>query len=343
LDHPAKSVSRYALAHCFVDLSCAFLLFRILPDSPQRLLCFLLYNFCAFALQMPLGLLIDRLDRNAVVAALGCVLVAAAYGLALSPLAAAVVCGMGNSLFHLGGGVDVLHLSRKNSAPLGIFVSTGALGLWIGTQLGKGGTFSPFAPLCALVFCALLLTSSQWYYHKNWRSENTPLAFPTPSRSLIFCALSLLAVVILRSYVGFTLSFPWKGTLPLWAIQLVLAPVLGKALGGLLADRLGLLRVSVYSLLLCAGLFLFPHVPAAGVPGLLLFNMTMPLTLWAMARLFPDAPGFSFGLLTFGLFLGFLPTCLGWPPLFRSGPGFALAALLSLALLLPGLRKAVEQ
>jgi len=66
-------------------------------------------------------------------------------------------------------------------------------------------------------------------------------------------------------------------------------------------------------------------------------------TLWAMARLFPDAPGFSFGLLTFGLFLGFLPTCLGWPPLFRSGPGFALAALLSLALLLPGLRKAVEQ
>lgn len=39
--------------------------------------------------------------------------------------------------------------------------------------------------------------------------------------------------------------------------------------------------------------------------------MTMPVTLWAVARILPGAKGFSFGLLTFALFLGFCPSYLG--------------------------------
>ena len=35
------------------------------PSQPgDALLCLLLYNFCAFALQMPVGLLADRLDKT---------------------------------------------------------------------------------------------------------------------------------------------------------------------------------------------------------------------------------------------------------------------------------------
>ena len=71
-----------------------------------------------------------------------------------------------------------------------------------------------------------------------------------------------------------------------------------------------------------------------------LFNMTMPLTLWACARLLPETRGFAFGILTFGLFLGFLPTAFGAGTL--SGQTVALLALLSLALLIPALRKAVK-
>ena len=66
-------------AHCWVDLSCALLMFRLVSDTPGAAVCFLLYNFCAFALQMPLGLLADAFDRNGLLAASGCALTAAAF------------------------------------------------------------------------------------------------------------------------------------------------------------------------------------------------------------------------------------------------------------------------
>ena len=66
--------------------------------------------------------------------------------------------------------------------------------------------------------------------------------------------------------------------------------------------------------------------------------MTMPITLWAAARLLPGCKGLAFGTLTFALFLGFLPMCLGWPVLFASGSGYALGALASLGILVLGLR-----
>ena len=54
----------YSAAHFWVDLSCAFLVFRTMADAGDLALCLLFYNFCAFALQMPFGLLADQLDRN---------------------------------------------------------------------------------------------------------------------------------------------------------------------------------------------------------------------------------------------------------------------------------------
>ena len=50
--------------------------------------------------------------------------------------------------------------------------------------------------------------------------------------------------------------------------------------------------------------------PIAGILAVFFWNMTMPLTLWAMAGVLSGARGFSFGLLTFALFLGFCPSYL---------------------------------
>ena len=65
------------------------------------------------------------------------------------------------------------------------------------------------------------------------------------------------------------------------------------------------------TLLLAAGCFLLGENPVFGLLALLLFNMSMPVTLYLLARYLPGLPGFSFGLLTFALFLGFLPTYAG--------------------------------
>ena len=75
-----------------------------------------------------------------------------------------------------------------------------------------------------------------------------------------------------------------------------------------------------------------------GTAAVFLFNMTMPITLWAAARLIPGAKGFAFGLLTFALFLGFLPTWLGWPSVLIQPWAMALTALVSAILLLLGLK-----
>ncbi len=58
----------YALVHMAVDLSCAFLVYTYVLGGEQWYLWLLLYNFCAFALQMPIGAAADRLDRNSCVA-----------------------------------------------------------------------------------------------------------------------------------------------------------------------------------------------------------------------------------------------------------------------------------
>ena len=62
----------YSAGHFLVDFTCAFLLLTVIAEAGgARWLCLLLYNFCAFALQMPAGLCADRLDRNAAVAVVG--------------------------------------------------------------------------------------------------------------------------------------------------------------------------------------------------------------------------------------------------------------------------------
>ena len=323
----------YALAHFWVDLSCAFLLYRAVASSAQFGLCLLLYNFCAFALQMPFGLLADRLDRNGAVAAAGCVLVAAACCSPL-PLLTSVIAGMGNALFHLGGGIDTLNFSGKKAAALGVFVSPGAFGLYLGTLWGKGTAL----PLAVIPFALLLLAAAILLLSKRTfgpaRSGNAPLDLSGNWKRL----LPLFLVVVLRSYVGMNQSFDWRSTGP-WAVILTAALVLGKMAGGFLMDRTSPRKATALSLGLAAVFYLYSAQPVAGTLAVFLFNMTMPITLWAAARVLRGAKGFAFGTLTFALFLGFLPSWLGWPSLLTGSWACAAAALLSLALLLPALKE----
>ncbi len=323
-----RLLALYSAAHFWVDLSCALLVFRTMAGGADFALCLLLYNFCAFALQMPLGLLADRWNRNGVAAAVGCALTALAYLLPL-PLPAAVTAGVGNALFHLGGGIDVLNRSEERAWALGIFVSPGALGLFLGTLWGRG--MSPglwMGPLGLLVLGGLLLALR--------RGPSGNAAVDVTAAGGYGTLLPLFLVVVLRSYMGMNQAFAWKAD---WALVLTLALVLGKTAGGFAMDRLGGRRASAWSLGLAAALYLASALPMPGILAVFLFNMTMPVTLWAAARVMPGAKGFTFGLLTFALFLGFLPSWLGWPGLLNGPVSYALVALVSLALLWFPLRK----
>ena len=298
----------YAPVHFFVDGICAWAMLGRLDADFGGIL---LYNFCAFAMQLPLGAVLDRLsDRRWPLrfAALGCGLTV--VGAFCHP----AVLGMGNALFHVGGGVDVIRDGGK-CENLGIFVAPGAMGLYLGGLLaGK----IPWLLLPAGAAMALLLCLV--------RSPGEISTAPS-QKPPVFLAACCFAVVVLRSFVGFQVVFPWKsGALALAAVGAV---VLGKMAGGVLAARFGGRTVTAVSLTAAAVCYGLGSIPAFGLLALLCFNMTMPLTLYALWRRFPAYPGSVFGSLTLALFLGFVPTYFGIDiPI-----GGVLGSLLSLVLL----------
>lgn len=298
----------YAAVHFLVDGVCAWAMLGQLGGDHGGLL---IYNFCAFALQLPLGAVLDRLGGRKmplIFAGAGCVLTI--LGALLHP----AVLGLGNALFHVGGGVDVIRDGGR-CENLGIFVAPGAMGLYLGGLIaGK----MPWLLLpAALAMAALLLPV-------RGRVEISTAPSQKPPILLMICCF---AVVVLRSFVGFQVVFPWKtGAL---AFAAVWAVVLGKMAGGWLAARFGARLVTVCSLTAAAVCYGLGNVPVFGLLALLCFNMTMPLTLYALWRRFPDYPGSVFGCLTLALFVGFLPTYFGIDiPI-----GGVLGSILSLALM----------
>jgi len=332
-------VAVYSIAHFLVDFASAFLMFRAIAQAPDWYLYVMLYNFCAFAMQMPLGILADELNRNSLFATVGCILVGVAYGFWHIPLAGVIVVGIGNAMFHIGGGVDILNISEKKSAALGVFVSPGTFGIYFGTIFGRGG--GAFAiPILLALFVAVGLILAIQRVHRGAYASNASFSLVIGViHKMLFIGICLFSVVCLRSFVGLTLNFPWRIT-EYWGLALVCASAFGKTAGGFVADRFGFAKTALFSLGISAPLFLFPQIPLLGVAAVFLFNMTMPITLWAMAKTFPGAKGFSFGLLTVALFLGFVPVHLGVN--IPSGMPwlFAIATAISLVLLLVGLRKA---
>ena len=87
-----KKLVASSCAQFCVDLCCAALFFGYLNASPQWWLCMALYNTCAFALQLPLGLIADTWNRNLLFASLGCVLVCVSFFLKEMSLPEQSVC-----------------------------------------------------------------------------------------------------------------------------------------------------------------------------------------------------------------------------------------------------------
>ena len=129
----------YSTIHFIVDFSCAIFVTNIiipqLTDSFSLFLAIVIYNFFAFAIQLPIGILADKINKNALCSALGCILVILAFGISKFSIIACLIVGIGNAMFHIGGGIDVLNISNQKATLSGIFVSTGALGIFLGSNI----------------------------------------------------------------------------------------------------------------------------------------------------------------------------------------------------------------
>ena len=336
----------YSILHMLIDGVCAIAMFGWFCLGEQGYLNILLYNFCAFALQMPLGVILDLL--NAGNRTTGSTdgktgtdipLCYAAVGTILTLLGAfthPVILGIGNALFHLGGGVDVIREDQrrgKRGKDLGVFVAPGALGLFLGGLLAKGSKAEYAVLLCGIVMIGLLV----WLGKEKRNDSGAGTVYITEEKTLVhrekqIVIFGCLAVVILRSYIGMAVALPWKTTV-FMSLFSVCAVVAGKIAGGFLAAKFGIRKTIVLSLLLAAACYPFCGQVAVGWLALFFFNMTMPITLYLLVRRFPELSGFSFGLLTFGLFLGFLPVYFECTLPIPNGLLGMLGSLISLLLL----------
>ena len=349
----------FAASHLVVDMACFSVLmggfYRGVDGLAEVAAGFLLYNALAFALQLPLGFLADKVrvapSRWAVS---GCLLVVVGLLFLVPPGASPALCwvslslcALGNALFHIGGGIDSLVNAGGRFARSGVFISFGALGVALGTLMGKSGFF--WTPWVVLLLLAAVVVMRVYCWEDEvvvggggagdggGRGAAAARASGQPggggieaagsrgaaagggagaaafSRSGAITGLGevvvvlCLASIVIRALIGAYTPIPWRGDGWLFFLPACFV-FLGKFLGGWLADRWGAKATVGLSLLVAAPLLAFGNANVAlCCLGLFFFNVTTAVTLCVVAARLPKYPGVSFGLTTLALFFGSSP------------------------------------
>lgn len=308
--------------HFTVDCLCASCVFMV-ADGLEL---FVLYNILAFLTQPLTGLMVDRakhgyryLSAGICLLLLGGLLSIVTEDWSLSILAypAIVLVGLGNSLFHVFGGKSVAVSTGNDMRHLGIFVSSGALGLLV------GGMCDSTLPLAAIMLILALLGITLYRCCPLQALTASPLAhihiekggveserakaiggdtMEGGARTALLAFMMLL--VFFRSFSG--QMIPQTGTLAIVAVLTVVLTFAGKSLGGFLGHRFGAWRTLCCSLLLAGACLLAGNLHAGFVLGMVLcVNLTMPLTLHLANRSLPGREGLAFGLLAATLLPGY--------------------------------------
>ena len=324
----------FTIAHPLVD-ACSLSVLIAGGMSWQRVIA---YNAMAFALQLPMGLLADERPewvRGGFCFGTG-MAVAAAVSVAFGaggwcPLAMACV---GNALFHLTAGKKILDSHGGRGGPIGLFISTGALGLLAG-RVGMEHCAEASLPAFAVALAAVAAAGAvRWRrtgfrdlefgsqdFAESGKTRNPNLAANPESRNPApdapslatgafeaFILLGLFVLVAWRSWAGLAAGriSAGQGT----ALLFIGAAVTwaGKTLGGYIGDWVGRWPVTAASVCGSAALaFLCPPDNAAAWMALL---FVAQLATGPVLSLLYDRTdrcgGMAFGLNCLGLFAGSL-------------------------------------
>ena len=288
-----RSLAVYTFAHFAVDFACFYVLFSTvsagIQNTQQLAFWFLTYNIIAFGLQFVIGYFCDT-HRS----------FPAGLVFARQIYTALVLIALGNAFFHVGGGIDSLVNARGKLWRSGVFVSSGTWGVVLGTMAGRAG-ISILYPLGFLmisgvmihIFCNTKINLSKSSFNVANMKRVTAIAI-----ALIFISVAI------RAHTGFSIPITWK-TSTFLVLLAAFASFAGKAQGGFAADKLGARLTGVGALLLSAPLLTFFNDNIVlCVIGIFLFNMTMPVTLCALAQYLEGFEGLAFGLTTLALLSG---------------------------------------
>ena len=312
-------ISISSVLHFLVDglcICCLFLLAEIYGDSfgaygdRVSVGAILIYNLLAFLSQPLTGLLADRMSHRHWLLLWSALLLTMAVAVALLPFRAewafitvALLLGAGNSFFHVWGGKQTVVKTCNDIRALGVFVSTGALGLAVGF------VFCSWALLYVLLLVFVGL-SVLYVFMDDGASQavvdirsNYPWLTPLTICTLV---VMLMLCVCYRSFAGEVFSSGITKTQSLILVIGVIA-MLGKMAGGWIVRWMGMLPSIIVILAGVAHCFLLrSDFLWVLLLGIFLMNCTMPITLYLANLLLPRREGLAFGLLAAALIPGYL-------------------------------------
>lgn len=315
------------LMHFLVDglcLCCIYLLTSPF-NLPHLAAIFITYNLLAFLSQPLTGWMADRIRHKhwmllgavmlLVVAVLVTPLVMSS-GCESTMFAVAALLGIGNSLFHVWGGKQVVLQVGNDIRALGVFVSTGAFGLAVAIVFCSWMLLYIFLIALIILATAYVMTDkSESQEHIQRKEPSTLTAQPSPNpahRSTLnpqrtSFVIAIAAFVMFRSYLGKEFSLGAANT-DAMILLVGFVTMLGKMAGGWISRWMGVVKaltIILIVVLVCMLTQRFsPVLPA--LAGLFMINCTMPITLYLANSVLPEREGLAFGILAAALMPGYL-------------------------------------
>jgi FSR family fosmidomycin resistance protein-like MFS transporter len=297
---PGVKLALLSLMHFLTDGLCSYLIFsKLYPDNPQNaFFVFIGYNILAFVTQSPVGIFIDRYNKPKIFLFVSMVTMLLGYAFSNFWILSVVLIGISNSIFHVAGGKYVTDKSGNDISHLGIFVSTGAVGLVLG-QKYFSFTLMPYIFFTILIISGAIIIFSDDSETKTYSEEYQNGKDPT------LALLAVIGVVAIRSFVGKIVAPDFDLTGHMFLL-LSLATALGKAMGGVFSKRFGI-RPTTYVSMIVAALCLTLGAGSiiSFIIGVFAFNFSMPITLYYANILLKGQEGFAFGTLAASLIPGF--------------------------------------
>ncbi len=297
----------YFFIHMIIEVISFFIVCQYVNSNIVWLIA-LLYDFYAFIPQGVFGYLKDKGIKYDFAIIGGLLSLLSLFLLYLNVWSIIVVfsIALGNSLIHVEGAQSTLRNSNGKMSSVALFVGGGSFGVIIGKLLASYSTSILLMFLINILMLILIFVSRRFRKDLN----NVELKEYNYSNNKInkkkIIILSVI-VVIIRAYMGYGIPTSWNKTI-IQSILLFSLMGTGKALGGLLIDNIGIRRTAVISTIFSLPFLLFgDKLMMVSLIGVMLFSMTMPVTLALIVSELKSKPGVAFGLTTIGLFLGSLP------------------------------------
>ena len=297
----------YFYIHFVVEIVCFFYLSRVTNNSYFVWLIPFIYDGLAFVPQSIIGYISDKYSKiDMGFIGVGLLLISyLLYGLAdVSIYLSLIILCLGNAFLHVSGAEATLRSSNGKLSPPAIFVSGGSFGVVTGRLLARSSINSLVLILPILSIIPFIILSK---YYAEDKSDCTKYNYVKEKLNPKLIVLIAFFVVIIRGYMGYGIPTSWNKT----TRELIIffcTMGLGKALGGILSDKFGIRRISIFSTLIAIPFLCFgDDIMVVSLIGVMFFSMTMAITLGILVSVLKDTPGLAFGLTTIGLFLGTAP------------------------------------